>query len=220
MTEPVVLTQIPADDPRVIYDRGVWHPWPVENSSSRYTTKANATASLTFNGTLIVAYGIVNISSGQATYQLDCTNSSTPKLPPPSNTSLPLYPSQNVDNSEHQLTVTAMDEGQPFILSHFVVATSGEITGRPVDKFMSCLNHRDFDSVGQDQSTDSSVRPLPVGAIAGIVVGSVLFLALVTALAVCQWRRRRCPRKTTLADNGFAIIEIGKFASLTVSSCV
>ncbi|KAF8064018.1 hypothetical protein FPV67DRAFT_1782385 [Lyophyllum atratum] len=204
-TPPPALKNTAVDiddtDNRIIY-AGAWllSGEPDENQATAHgSADPGATATLTFTGSSIAVYGTITetrpgFGARLSTYTIDGANPVVFRPSPAANVLYKqlFFQSPTLGDGQHTLVVTAGAGDLPLWLDFFQVNSS---SSTPTTSFSSII------APASSQPSDSSTHPFQLtssgssrhgGAIAGGVIGSLLFLGLV-AFIVFRRRRKQPP---------------------------
>ncbi|PIL23176.1 hypothetical protein GSI_14485 [Ganoderma sinense ZZ0214-1] len=187
------LLQIDDASSRLVYD-GSWRSTTVNGTISVHaSTSSGSTVKFAFNGTFVAVYGVIDGDAVTASFKLDDQDPVTQAVPQPSTAVLrPNWPffwsPLPLDAGLHELTVTVNQGTFNFdYITYTTLDDSNDSTGNPKVPVTS---------ESSDAAVSTSTSPpshLDPGAIAGIVVGAVLFLVGVMGAVV--FLRRRSARR-------------------------
>ncbi|GBE88864.1 hypothetical protein BKA93DRAFT_828643 [Sparassis latifolia] len=183
------LLTVDDTDPRLIYEGS----WTESESSGEYDSTAHGTVIagssvlFVFNGTFVAVYGTVGTSGSNSSYVLDALPpvqySAPPFASPVYNQAF--YSSEILTNGKHSLNITSTADGENFLLDYLQYTTTdlgaaSESSAHPAPT---------SSSIGLANSSKSHMT-LSAGVICGIVIGSIVFLTVVTCILL--WMRSWC----------------------------
>ncbi|KAM5543518.1 hypothetical protein V8D89_002769 [Ganoderma adspersum] len=185
------LLQIDDASSRLVYD-GSWRSTTVNGTIGVHTsTSTGSTVKFDFNGTFVAVYGVIDGDAVTVSFQLDDQNLTQAVQQPSTAVLRPNWPffwsPLPLDPGLHELTVTVQQGTFNFdYITYTTLDDSNDSTGNPKVQVTS----QSSDAAVSTSTLSGQLHP---GAIAGIVIGAILFLVGVVVAAV--FVRRRSARR-------------------------
>ncbi|KAI0342950.1 hypothetical protein BDW22DRAFT_1218868 [Trametopsis cervina] len=174
-----------------------------------------AQVSLTFQGTSIQVLGSIGTTAGDGmpvtSYVLDDGEPTTYTAPETSKTTFrqTFYTSPQLSDGEHSLTVNLISNGSTYWLDYFAVTQNKASLPSSSSVLATTISIETSSPTTASESPDHGTgsRSLQPGAIAGIVLGVLVFVGAVIAVIWLCVRRSRTRKESTvdMIDNHLVV---------------
>ncbi|PFH47926.1 hypothetical protein AMATHDRAFT_66502 [Amanita thiersii Skay4041] len=190
------LEMIEDTDSRVTYSDSGW-AIDQDKPSTHRATNSGSTATVSFTGTYIAAFGSVNASQGVSdiTFSFDDGPPQLPMLP------MSVQPQQSIlshqlyfqtprlQGGKHNLTIRARKSNPDFYLDFFLIEPLSSPTATGASGAGTVPHISGSSGAGESRSGEG--RSSEIGGIVGGVVGGTLCLIILGALVFWLWRKQQ-----------------------------
>ncbi|KAI0800519.1 hypothetical protein C8Q74DRAFT_1397077 [Fomes fomentarius] len=186
-------------DVNSVFD-STWH------DSTHHPGDPDRVITITFNGTAVYVFHLIaNAISGTTTFtnltfhidgeQVGSFTHTPDDTHDPTLYRVPVYQNESLSNTVHTLETRASGPTDSLVLFDFIAYTTDDGTSPSSTSDRPSSSILPSTQVSSVQSTSSA----PVGAIVGGIVGGVCVLAALVVIFLCDRKRRRARRPTSIA---------------------